>query len=178
MKKIQQHTFAKRLQNLVATMLLVTAVTAVGGCSSEKPLPEVGAESVVKKFYEFISEAKIRGGKLLLHEAYKLTSGNQTRFDKAKFMETLGKYPSGFMVDIVKTEVRDRHAEVTIEYKMASMFGDAYTAGTVIPLNVDEETNTWRIDFKGDTDDQDKATIQKAYDLEKSKDALTEVVGK
>jgi len=178
MKKMQRHSFAKRLPNLAVALLLTTAVLTVGGCSGEKPLPEINAKSVVEKFYEYVSEAKIRGGKLLLHEAYKLTSGDQSRFDKAKFMETLAKYPSGFKVDIVKSEIRDRHAEVTIAYKMASMFGDAYSVSTVIPLNVDEETNTWKIDFKGDTDDQDLDTIRASYESEQSKAALAKVVDK
>jgi len=33
---------------------------------------------------------------------------------------------------------------------------------TDIHLNVDEETNSWKLDFRGDTDDQDRETIVKA----------------
>lgn len=146
---------------------LVVAVLVLAGCGeSDKPLPEVKAEDVVKKFYEYISEAKIRGGHLLIREAYKLTSSKESRLSQARFIEIINKYPSGFMADVLGAAVKGRHADVTIEYKVASMFGAAHTVRTDIPLNIDEETNTWRIDFTGETDGQDLATLRKAEKAE------------
>ena len=145
---------------------LFTALSLVGASFAainfgyqEKSLPEETAVSVVEKFYEYVSEAKIRGGSLLINEAYKLTSGAQSRTDRALFLGIINRYPPGFKVEIVESGVRDRHAIVTIEYQMPSSFGGIYAVRTDVHLNVDEETNTWKLDFRGDTDDQDRETI-------------------
>lgn len=153
---------------VVAFLLGCVGLMTVACGDTNKPLPEESAEAVVEKFYEFISEAKIRGGQLLIREAYKLTSGGSSRFEQAKFVEVVNKYPSGFKVVIINSNIQDRHADVTIEYEMSSSFGDSYTLSTVVPLVIDEETNTWKIDFRGDSDDQDMESIVSAYQKETS----------
>ncbi len=146
----------------MAVLVVGAGFAAINYGHQEKALPEETALSVVGKFYEYISEAKIRGGNLLINEAYQLTSGKPSRTDRARFLEVVNRYPPGFKVDIVDSQVQGRHANVTVEYKMASAFGGLYTVRTVVPLNVDDETNTWKIDFRGDTDDQDPAIIKKS----------------
>ncbi len=158
------------LRGLIASFFLV--LTAAGCDFGDKPLPEQGPDTVVEKFYEYISESRIRGGTLLIREAFKLTNGEQSHYGQAKFLEVINRYPSGFKAAITKTDILERRAEVTIEYMMASSFGGTYKVSSVILLNVDEETNTWKIDFRGDTDDQDKDKIAKEY-VETKSDLVT-----
>jgi len=146
-----------------AVLLLVgVSFAAINLGTEEMPLPEETPVSVVENFYEYISEAKIRGGNLLINEAYKLTSGAQTRTDRALFLGVVNRYPSGFKADIVDSTISGRHAVVTIDYRMPSNFGGVYNIRTQVHLNVDEESNTWKLDFRGDTDDQDRESITKA----------------
>ncbi len=161
-----------------ALSLTGASFAAINFAYLEKPLPEETAVSVVEKFYEYVSEAKIRGGSLLISEAYKLTSGAQSRTDQALFLGIVNRYPPGFKVEIVESGVQGRHAIVTIEYQMPSSFGDIYTVRTDVYLGVDEETNTWKLDFRGDTDDQDRETIIKAMQSETSNTASDGSSGK
>ncbi len=154
--------------SLFAALLIVGAsVAAINFGNQEKPLPEQSAPSVVENFYEYISEARIRGGSLLITEAYKLTSGDGSRTDRALFLGIINRYPPGFKAEIIESKVRGRHAIVTIEYQMPSSFGGIYTMRNPVHLNVDEDSNSWTIDFRGDTDDQDRETIAKAMQLKK-----------
>ena len=151
-----------------AFLLVGASFAAINFGYQEKPPPEEAAVSVVEQFYEYISEAKIRGGSLLINEAYKLTGGAQSRTDRALFLGVINRYHPGFKVDIVESKVRGGHAIVTIEYQMPSSFGSVYTVRTDVHLNVDRQTNTWKLDFRGDTDDQDRATVAKAMQSETS----------
>ncbi len=151
-----------RKTTLAVAALVVIAASAIVVIESNKPLPSESAEAVAEKFYEYISQARIRGGTLLIREAYKLIDNERSRLSEAKFIEIVQKYPSGFRVEIVNAEVVERHAEVTVEYQLASMFGDGFTVSNVISLNVDDATNTWKLDFTGETDSQDLAAVKEA----------------
>ena len=151
-------------KSLIAGLLLFgAALLTVGWGGADRPLPEQSPEAVVEKFYEYISESKIRGGTLLIREAFKLTSGGRSRYDQAKFLEIINRYPAGFKATIVKADIQGTHAEVVIEYELSSLFGGAYAVNAVVPLTVDEETNVWKVDFRGDTDNQDLDKIKKDY---------------
>ena len=164
MNKPQSTPLRPGFKSLIAGLILFgVALVTVGWGDADQPLPEQSPEAVVEQFYEYISESKIRGGTLLIREAFKLTSGGQSRYDQAKFMEVINRYPAGFKATIVKTDIQGVHADVAIEYEMATMFGDAYAVNSVIPLVVDKETNTWKIDFRGDTDGQNLDKIKKDY---------------
>ncbi|MCP4042854.1 MAG: hypothetical protein GY731_13010 [Gammaproteobacteria bacterium] len=39
------------------------------------------------------------------------------------------------------------------------MFGKGYTINETIPLNVDAATNTWKVDFTGETYGTDRETV-------------------
>ena len=147
---------------LFAVFLLAgVSFAAINLATEENPLPEETPVSVVEKFYEYLSEAKIRVGSLLINEAYKLTGGADTRTDQALFLGIVNRYPPGFKADIVDSKIVDRHAVVTIVYRMPSSFGGAYDVRTRVHLNVDEVSNNWKLDFRGDTDDQDREAILK-----------------
>ncbi len=60
---------------------------------------------------------------------------------------------------------------------MPSSFGGIYAVRTDVHLNVDGETNTWKLDFRGDTDDQDREAITKAAQSETSDTASGESDG-
>ncbi len=149
-----------RKTTLAVALLVVIGASAIIVIESNKPLPSEPAEAVTEKFYEYISQARIRGGTLLIREAYKLIDNERSRLSEARFIEIVQKYPSGFRVEVVNAEVVERHAEVTVEYQLASMFGDGFTVSNVIALNVDEATNTWKLDFTGETDAQDLAAVK------------------
>ena len=151
--------------------ILLIFLLSVAGCSSESmgtgSLPSEGPDVAVERFYEYISEARLRGGDgaISLREAYKLISTDKSRVSEAKFMEIIKRYPSGFKADVIKTEIDGTHAVVTIAYKKPSMFGSEYAIHTPVPLDVDEATNTWKIDFTGESDDQDIASLRKECDV-------------
>jgi hypothetical protein len=147
---------------LTVVLLAGVSFAAINLGSREQPLPDVSAVTVVEKFYEYISEAKIRGGSLLINEAYKLTDGAQSRTDRALFLGIVNRYPPGFKADVIGSEIKDRHAVITIEYRMPTSFGGVYNVRTRIHLNVDQASNTWKLDFRGDSDDQSRESIIKA----------------
>jgi len=133
---------------------LLAFVLAMAGCNgsgeSAVELPEIGPEAVTKQFYEFISESKLRG-MTPAKEAFKLIDKGSAHMNIQQFLQVIKKYPPGFMVDVGQAEIKGAQAVVDISYKMPSSFGDTYTVAGKLPLNVDEATHTWKIDFTGDT---------------------------
>lgn len=146
----------------VTTAMLILACITLTACeqSTGSVQPVRGADVVVGQFYEYISEAKIKGGTTPLREAYKLIDSNKSRLSQAKFMEITGKYPPGFRAEITGTKINGTQAIVTIAYEMPSAFS-AYTVTTDIPLNLDKATNTWKIDFTGESDGQGNLVANK-----------------
>lgn len=134
-------------------LLLVLAI-ALAGCG---PLgksgnqPEEGPEAVTKRFYELISASKIEGGTSPASEAYKLISGEASNLNVNQFLEIIKNYPPKFTVTVGKAEIKGKQALVAISYKMPSSFGEDYTVQEILPLNIDPVTNTWKIDFTGDS---------------------------
>jgi hypothetical protein len=131
------------------------------GCGQEDPLVNSaeGPEVVVERFYEYISEAKVNGGGSPAREAFKLISAERSHYRVEQFLEVIKKYPSGFKVDVGEVAINGTRALVTISYKMPSMFEDGYTMTTEVPLNIDSVTNTWKIDFTGETDSMDQDNV-------------------
>lgn len=144
--------------------IFVAVGLGISSCGGpvEKPLPKEKPEAVAKRFYEYISEAGIRGGTLTLKEAYKMVSVRD-RMSERRFIGVVKKYPPGFKVDIIDTKIRkeERQAVVSIEYKMASMFGAGYTMSDELNLVVDEGSDVWKVDFTGESDAQDVETLKK-----------------
>ncbi len=153
---------ATRLATLVFSTMILLGGCGEGPQESHKPLPTEKPEAVVSKFYEYISEAGIRGGTIPIKEAYKMVSP-ATRMSQQRFVGIVKKYPPGFKAEIVDSRIKEkeRQAVVTIEYRMASMFGKGYKVSTRLPLVVDEEKGVWLIDFTGESDDQDAAAMKK-----------------
>ncbi len=142
---------------------LVVISVLLAGCEqgSTTGVPAEGPEVVAKRFYDYITEAKIKGGGSPAREAFKLISAERSRLVVQQFLEVIKKYPPGFAVKIGKTEINGTQAFVDISYQMPSMFGKGYTINETIPLNVDAATNTWKVDFTGETYGTDRETVLK-----------------
>ncbi|MDX8410440.1 MAG: hypothetical protein R8K46_01010 [Mariprofundaceae bacterium] len=132
-------------------LVLVISLSACNGAGGSAALPEVGPEAVTKQFYDLISEAKIKGGASPAKEAFKLIESDSANLNVHQFLEIVKRYPPGFMVDVGKAEINGSQAVVAIDYKMRSSFGDTYTVKGELPLNVDQASHTWKIDFTGDS---------------------------
>lgn len=133
-------------------LLLVLAI-AIAGCGrlGGSDLPDDGPETVAKRFYELISAAKMEGGSTTASEAYKLVDTKTSNLSVNQFLEIIKRYPEKFAVDVGKAEIKGKQALVAISYKMPSSFGGEYTVQEVLPLTIDAATNTWKIDFTGDS---------------------------
>lgn len=114
-------------------------------------MPDDGPETVAKRFYELISAAKMEGGTTTASEAYKLVDTKTSNLNVNQFLEIIKRYPEKFTVNVGKAEIKGNQALVAISYKLPSSFGGEFTVQEVLPLNVDPVTNTWRVDFTGDT---------------------------
>ena len=140
---------------MLAAVLVVAGALALAGCgesgvntsSAESP------ESVIKRFYAYIKE----GGPTAIGEAYKLVD-ERCKLSKEKFASIVKNYPPDLKVQIVGSNIEKDHADVNIEYQMASMFGGTYTVKTAIPLRFDKKNNSWKVDFTGETVDDEKYT--------------------
>ncbi|MFQ5356331.1 MAG: hypothetical protein ACE5DY_07595 [Mariprofundaceae bacterium] len=145
--------FLKDKRGLLSSLLLVLTFMMAGcdGSGANSALPEVGPEAVTKKFYDLITEAKLKGGASPAKEAFKLIDSENANLNIHQFLEIIKRYPPGFMVNVGKVKINGTQAVVAINYKMRSSFGDAFTVEGELPLNVDQETHTWKIDFTGDS---------------------------
>jgi len=156
----------KRTNKFYGRIFLVLAI-AIAGCSrmeGTNALPEDGPEAVTKRFYELISAAKTEGGSTTASEAYKMVDIKVSNLNLNQFLEIIKRYPEKFSVVVGKAEIKGKQALVPISYKLPSSFGGEYTVQEVLPLNIDPATNTWKIDFTGDT-----YGMQKDEAIEKSK---------
>lgn len=133
------------------SLLFAFAIAGCDGMGGTSALPEIGPEAVTKQFYDYITEAKIKGGASPAKEAFKLIDSGSANLNIYQFLEIVKRYPPGFMVEIGKAEIDGTQAVVAIDYKMPSSFGDTYTVKGTLPLNVDQTTHTWKIDFTGDS---------------------------
>lgn len=143
----------KRNKNFLGCMLLVLAM-AMTGCNPSGDtgtLPEDGPEAVTKRFYELISAAKLEGGTTTASEAYKMVDVSISGLKLEQFLEIIKKYPEKFAVEVGTPELKGTQALVPISYKLPSSFGGEFTVQELLPLNIDPKTNTWKIDFTGDT---------------------------
>lgn len=141
----------KRNNKFYSRILLVLAI-AIAGCGRDtNALPEDGPETVTKRFYELISAAKMEGGSTTASEAFKLVDTKLSNLNVNQFLEVIKRYPEKFVVEVGKTEIKGTQALVSISYKLPSSFGGEYTVHETLPLNIDPVTNTWKVDFTGDT---------------------------
>lgn len=152
-RKIMKKSYAGKL--MFVFFLCFAAFWA--GCSKKPSLPEEKPEEVVKKFYAYIKE----GGTTTLGEAFRLTKKSNLFEDE--FKKIVSDYPKEMEVKVLGSKIDEEKniATVAIEYKTPSSFGGFMVANTDINLVVDPETNSWKIDFTGDTRDENPNSYSK-----------------
>ncbi len=132
------------------------------GCAQDSSAegPVEGPEIVIERFYSYISEAKIKGGgSSPAREAFKLISDNRSHYRIEQFLEVIKKYPPGFKVEVGEVKINQDRAVASISYMIPSMFEEGYKMTAEIPLTVDQATNTWKVDFTGETDSMDRESV-------------------
>lgn len=130
------------------TTLLLLGVLAACGLKSE---PDEDPQTVARRFYDLITASKVEGGPAPATEAFKLIDSRSANLNVHQFLEIIKGYPSDFKVRIGKAEVRSTQALVPISFDMPSSFGGSYEVRQTIALNLDRQTQVWKIDFAGDT---------------------------
>ncbi|MEE9614302.1 MAG: hypothetical protein V3W31_05020 [Thermodesulfobacteriota bacterium] len=130
--------------------ILLIAALSVVSCGKGGVEPTETPEEVVARFYAYVEE----GGTTTLGEAYRLISKKHYEMHEDIFKNMVKEYPKGMDVKIIGSTVEDGVAVVTIEYRVASMFNDYFITQTDINLEMDEESNSWKIDFTGETYDE------------------------
>lgn len=143
------------------TRLLIITAFVFAGCSAngnsatiktkEKP------EEVVKKFYSYIAE----GGPTTLKEAYKLVSAKHYKLNEEQFKGITSQYSKDMKVNIVSSDIKRDIAIVNIEYSVPSAFGGNFTTQTELHLDLDEASNAWKIDFTGETYNNEIGQVSK-----------------
>lgn len=93
----------------------------------------------------------MEGGTTTASEAYKLVDTKTSNLNVNQFLEIIKRYPEKFTVNVGKAEIKGTQALVTISYKLPSSFGGEFAVQEILPLNIDPATNTWKVDFTGDT---------------------------
>jgi hypothetical protein len=161
------------------SFFLFVLCVSLMGCGQENAsrVPAEEPEVIVERFYGYISEAKIKGGGSPAREAFKLISAERSHLRVEQFLEVIKKYPPGFRVDVGEVRVNGTQAFVSISYEMPSIFAGGYTMDAKIPLTLDETTNTWTVDFTGETYGMDRdAALEAAStsELEVPQESITE----
>jgi hypothetical protein len=143
---------------------LVFLCVSLTGCGQPGPAstPAEGPEVTVERFYAYISEAKLRGGGSPAREAFKLISSERSHLRVEQFLEVIKSYPPGFQADVGEVKINGTQAIVTISYQMPSMFNGGYTMTAAVPLTIDQNTSTWKVDFTGETYGMDKDAVLEA----------------
>ncbi len=156
----------QHIGSFICSIVIILAMSAIVGCGQTEmsnTAPSEGPAEVLKKFYGYIEEAKLKGGSSPAREAFKLIDAEHSQLIVEQFLEVIKKYPPDFQVAIGEAEINGEQAMVAISYKMASSFGGHYTVNELIPLILDKKTNAWMVDFTGETDDMDREAVTKNY---------------
>lgn len=125
----------------------VFAIATLSGCSRTSNQPAESPEDVVKKFYAYVQE----GGPTTLREAYKLCSSKYYTLSEDRFKDIVSKYSKDMKITVVGSKIVKDRAVVKIECKVPSSFGGDFVQESDVNLDLDEKTNSWKIDFTGET---------------------------
>lgn len=123
------------------------------GCSSSQQTPpEETPEKVVEQFFKLLSE----GGPTSLAEARKMISDKYYMPSESSFKKWVENYPSSSEIKnlkstIIKNKRDEVVAQVTLDYTIPSEFGGTLSAKSTMNLILDNKSNTWKIDFTGET---------------------------
>lgn len=142
-------------------MAVFIAALAISGCTSKEEkvqFPETSPEEVVLRFYELLAA----GGKLTTKEAQSMVSTHYMEFDPNDFRKWTRDFNSECKIKIIDTVLPTGPnengmwvAEVNMEVMTPSSFGDYFTTHSKMHLILDRASHEWKIDFMGDTIDED-----------------------
>ena len=119
------------------------------GCSRSSAPPKETPDMVVNKYYGFIST----GGMRALSEAYRLTTAKENKLTEDRFKDIVRRYPESMKIKVLGTDVQKNNVvKVTYEMSIPSSFGE-YVTENYVYLKLDKETNSWKIDFTGELQD-------------------------
>lgn len=166
MLKWVKHMRIMHIGFYICSIIIVSALAVMTGCGQtdvSQATPSEGPEVVLKRFYGYIAEAKLKGGASPAREAFKLIDSEHSHLIVEQFLEVVKKYPPGFQAEVGEAEITGTQAMVPISYKMASSFGGYYTVNETIPLTLDIKSNSWKVDFTGETDGMDRETVSEEY---------------
>jgi hypothetical protein len=113
-------------------------------------LPFEDPERVVKDFYSLVS----MGGLVSTREAYEYVDKG-CAIDEEKFGELIKEYPDGFTIKVLGSKMDALRVLVDIEFLMPSELGEPYTVTSTVPLLIDPLSNSWKIDFTGESEPND-----------------------
>ncbi|MBI5874476.1 MAG: hypothetical protein HZB81_01270, partial [Deltaproteobacteria bacterium] len=86
-----------------------------------------------------------------LGEAYKLCSKKHYEVPEDRFRDIVSKYSKDMKVNVIDSKITKGKAVVKIECKVPSSFGGDFVQESDVRLDLDEKTNSWKIDFTGET---------------------------
>lgn len=147
-KRVAMKTMRKLTFLIIAIMFAAISLLE-SGCNSGSMTskPKESPEEVVKKFYAYVQE----GGTTTLGEAYKLCSSKYYKLPEDRFKDIVSKYSKDMKVNIIGSKIAKDKAVVKIECKVPSSFGGDFIQESDVNLDLDEKTNSWKIDFTGET---------------------------
>lgn len=125
----------------------VIAIAVLSGCGKRTNQPAESPEDVVKKFYAYVKE----GGPTTLGEAHKLCSTKYYKLPEDRFRDIVSKYSKDMKVNVIDSKIMKDKAVVKIECRVPSAFGGDFVQESDVHLDLDEKTNSWKIDFTGET---------------------------
>lgn len=140
------------MKKIVSIIICAGFIITALGCGKVSKQPAESPEEVIKKFYAYIKE----GGPTTLGEAYKLCSSKHYKISEDRFKDIVSKYSKDMKVNIINSKVMKDRAVIKIECKVPSAFGGDFVQESDVNLDLDEKTNTWKIDFTGETQEQSK----------------------
>ncbi len=138
----------KRL-GLIFFLIILIILSISIGCSRSSAPPKETPDMVVNKYYGFIST----GGMRALSEAYRLTTAKENKLTEDRFKDIVRRYPESMKIKVLGTDVQKNNVvKVTYEMSIPSAFGE-YVTENYVYLKLDKETNSWKIDFTGELQD-------------------------
>ena len=151
-----------RNKHVLAMILGVVLALGIGmvvtGC--EKALPSEAPDQVVRRFFSYLGER----GPTSLDAAYQMID-EKCKLERWQMDLVIAKYPQDLKVLVQGYKLERKRAVVNIGYTMASTFGGEFTVNDEVIVNLDEKSNTWKVDFTGESDEE----ISKVIKTEKSK---------
>jgi len=156
--------------------MLFFMMTACTNGSKTSGKPQKSPDVVVTEFFKLLAD----GGRLANQEAQKMIANKYGEIAPDVFRKWTRGYSPESKISVVetlqskeKTKDGDLLALVKLKIETPSIFGDPFVSSSSINLILDEETNSWKIDFLAQTiDESEFRKVNMTAGLELEKDNL------